>query len=306
MNNTTIAELFQEAFGLDFLTMKTGKPAYVGEANIGILSLRKGETSPTLNRILYCVKKPKATRYKITLSSGAALITSAEHKFAIYGAGGLSWIPARDLTLESSLIKDSGGTTAVAKIEKLPKAHTLDIQVENAENYYSQGVLSHNSMHGPDFKVADGRAIKFYASNRSRITKIDTIKEKGVAVGIEMKVKNGKNKAGIPFREAILQLYFEGGFDTSKEWIDFIIQFNIVDQKGAYFKSDKYNFSLQGREKLQAWLNEHPAEYEGIKKQINEALCSTTNLDVENASGYDEEDSIPDIPSDALEETVGE
>jgi len=297
---TTIAEMFSEAFGLDHLTMKVNKPIYVGEANMGILG-RKGNESPTLNRVLYAVKKDKAIRYLIQLSSGQELTVSAAHKFAV----GNTWIEAKNLTLADKLVGENLAPVEILTITKLPRGHTLDIQVEGAETYFSQGVLSHNSIHGPDFKVGDGRAIKFYASNRSRITKIDTIKDKGEIIGIEMKVKNGKNKAGIPFREAILQLYFDGGFDTNKEYMDFIVQLGIVEQAGAWFNNEKYGIHLKGREALQTWLNEHPAEYEEIKVQVNSALAGKTVLDVEGATGYDEEDSSPEFteidPNDVID-----
>lgn len=145
------------------------------------------------------------------------------------------------------------------------------------------------ALYGPDYKVTGGRAIKFYASNRSRITRTGYVKEKGVVTGIEMRVKNGKNKAGIPYREAELTLMFDGGFDTEKEYMDFIVLLGLVEQKGAYFRSSKYDFNIQGRAKLQEWLDEHPTEYEEIKKQVNQMLCGETVLDEENEAPEEEE-----------------
>lgn len=138
------------------------------------------------------------------------------------------------------------------------------------------------ALYGPDYKVTGGRATKFYASNRSRITRTGYVKEKGIVTGIEMRVKNGKNKAGIPYREAELTLMFDGGFDTQKEYIDFVVLLGIVEQKGAYFRSSKYDFNLQGRAKLQEWLDNHPKEYNEIKMQINQMLCGETVLDEDN------------------------
>jgi hypothetical protein len=216
----------------------------------------------------------------------------------------------------------------------------LDIEVEDTANYISAGIVSHNSfgggaklfseglrkfnpilgkfgasmivisqeranqsMFGADFKPTGGYAIKFYASNRSRVTRIDTIKEKGVEVGIIIKVKNGKNKCGIPYREAQLTLYFDRGFDVNNEYIDFVVSLGIIQQAGAYFKSEEYNFSICGREKLQAWLNEHPKEYEEIKLKVNEGLCGTTHLDVNNK--VDPEDD-PDEPFEEPPEIIPE
>lgn len=145
------------------------------------------------------------------------------------------------------------------------------------------------ALYGPDYKVTGGRAIKFYATNRSRITRTGYIKEKGETIGIDMKIRNGKNKAGIPFRQAELSLMFNGGFDVNKEYMDFIVMLKIVDQAGAYFKSEKYGFSLQGRAKLQEWLDAHPKEYADIKLQVNQALCGETELDANNVAPDEEE-----------------
>jgi hypothetical protein len=110
-----------------------------------------------------------------------------------------------------------------------------------------------------------------------------------------MRVKNGKNKAGIPYREAELTLMFKGGFDTEKEYMDFIVLLGIVEQRGAYFRSSKYDFNLQGRARLQEWLDEHPTEYEEIKKQVNQMLCGETVLDEDN------EEPTEDLPVTAAD-----
>jgi len=162
---------------------------------------------------------------------------------------------------------------------------------------------------GPDFRVADGKAIKFYASVRNRITKIDTIKDKGEIVGIVIRVRNGKNKAGIPFRDAELNLNFKTGFDVDSEYIDFVTQLGVITRAGAWYKSEKYGFNLNGLEKVQDWLNAHPAEYKEIKDQINQMLMGTTILDVEGATGYDDEDETlpPEInPEEVLSDASSE
>jgi hypothetical protein len=46
------------------------------------------------------------------------------------------------------------------------------------------------------------------------------------------------------------------GFNADEEFAQFVVDLGIVQQKGAYFKSDKYGFSLQGRDKLNAWLKD--------------------------------------------------
>jgi len=151
--------------------------------------------------------------------------------------------------------------------------------------------------YGPDYKVTGGRAIKFYASNRSRVQRIDYIKDKGVVTGIQMRVKNEKNKAGIPFREAMLTLSFEHGFNTENEYMDFIISLGVCEQRGAWFYMPQYGLEkANGRDAVQDWLNHHPDEYEKIKLEVNNKLCGKIAIDENNEIVDDPEfDEPPEI-----------
>lgn len=151
--------------------------------------------------------------------------------------------------------------------------------------------------YGPDFKATGGKAIKFYASNRSRVQRIDYIKDKGIVTGIQMRVKNEKNKAGIPFREAMLSLSFETGFNTQNEYMDFIISLGICEQRGAWFYMPQYGLEkANGRDAVQDWLNHHPEEYEKIKLEVNDRLCGKIAIDENNEVVEDPEfDEPPEI-----------
>ena len=121
-------------------------------------------------------------------------------------------------------------------------------------------------------KTTGGRALKFYASTRNRVTRVDTIEEGKETIGIKVKVRNYKNKTGIMYRDAEMTLYFDRGFDVDAEYIDFFLRLGLVIQNGAYFKSDEYGFNCQGRPKLQAWFDEHPAVFDKMKKSTLELL----------------------------------
>lgn len=209
----------------------------------------------------------------------------------------------------------------------------LDVEVADTSCYVSNGIVSHNSFggsaklmsealrkfnpllekyktsmfmisqerdnigsngYGPDYKVTGGRAIKFYASNRSRVQRVDYIKEKGIITGIQMRVKNEKNKAGIPYREAQLTLDFEKGFDINNEYMDFIISLGIAEQKGAWFYMPQYGLEkANGRDAVQDWLNHHPDEYAKVKLEVNTQLTGDTVLDQDNAPPPDDEFEEP-------------
>lgn len=146
-------------------------------------------------------------------------------------------------------------------------------------------------IHGSDFKVAGGYAIKYYASWRGRITRIEDIKEKGLTVGIVSKVRNTKNKIGIPKREAELQLWFASGFDSDNEYVKFLVDLGIVKQGGAWFSNEEWGFKGQGRDSILAFLNENPDVFTIAKNTVNALMSGETVLDA--VSDDEEEDDIP-------------
>ena len=133
--------------------------------------------------------------------------------------------------------------------------------------------------------VTGGEAPQYYSSIICRITKTDDIKDANGVIGIEMRVRDMKNKCSIPFREANMKLYFNGGFNSDEEYIDFLLSLGFMVQKGAYFQFD-YNgehFSLQGRQKLMDWLTVHQDVYDKWKKEIKAKLSGyVEELDKDN------------------------
>jgi len=194
--------------------------------------------------------------------------------------------------------KANFGGSAKLMSEALRKFNPLLEKYKTSMFMISQERDAVGEMYGPGYKVTGGRAIKFYASNRSRVQRIDYIKDKGIITGIQMRVKNEKNKAGIPYREAELTLDFEKGFNTKNEYLDFVISLGICEQKGAWFYMPEYGMEkAQGRDGVQDWLDHHEDVYEKIKLIVNEKLTGETILD-ENKDpvAEDEEGDFEDPP----------
>ena len=145
-------------------------------------------------------------------------------------------------------------------------------------------------MYGPDFQTTGGYAIKYYSSWRGRITRVDWIKEKGVEVGIYSKVRNTKNKIGIPRRVAELQLKFAEGFDSNGEYVKFLIDLGIIEQRGAWFYNEDWEMKVNGRDAVFSFLEEHPDIFEMAKNTVNAALSGATILDEEEAAIDSEEE----------------
>lgn len=150
------------------------------------------------------------------------------------------------------------------------------------------------SLFGADFTTTGGRAIKYYASWRGRVTRIDDILDKGSLVGIVSKVRATKNKIGINKREAELKLKFASGFDSEEEYIKFVIDLGIVTQKGAWFYQEDWEYKGSGRSSLVEFLRSKPELFESVKNTVNAQLCGETTIDRENALKATDEDYDPE------------
>lgn len=139
-----------------------------------------------------------------------------------------------------------------------------------------------------------GTAIKFFASTRNRITKIDTIKNSNSEdVGIQIRVRNYKNKTGIPWRDAIMNLYFDKGFDSDNEYFDFLAQFGFIAKgNGGVYSAEFFpNGKIRGAANALSWLKEHRDVYEPLKEKVTQLILSKNKGDSGNIDPEKEETS---------------
>jgi recombination protein RecA len=115
-----------------------------------------------------------------------------------------------------------------------------------------------------------GRALKFYASQRLDIRRIETLKDGTEAVGNRVRVKVVKNKLAAPFRQAEFDIEFGKGISTSGCLVDLGIEDNIVTKSGSFFSYGNERLG-QGRGNAKAYLNEHPAMAQEIREKIFKA-----------------------------------
>lgn len=146
-------------------------------------------------------------------------------------------------------------------------------------------------MFGADFQTTGGRAVKYYSSWRCRITKIDTVKVKGIPVGIIMKARNTKSKIGIPFREAELHLDFLEGFNSDFEYMTFLVDLGIVEKRGGWYYQEDWDFKGQGKDSVIKFLDENPDIFSQVKNTVNVMLSGATVMDEDNIDPEEEETS---------------
>jgi recombination protein RecA len=116
-----------------------------------------------------------------------------------------------------------------------------------------------------------GRALKFYASQRLDIRRIETLKDGTEAIGNRVRVKVVKNKVAAPFRQAEFDIEFGRGVSTSGCILDLAIEHNVIAKSGSFFSYGDERLG-QGRNNAKGFLDEHPEVGKEIEAKIYEAL----------------------------------
>jgi recombination protein RecA len=160
----------------------------------------------------------------------------------------------------------------------------FDIEVEGLHCYFVDGVMVHNS---PE-TTSGGRALKFYASIRLDVRRIETLKDGTEAVGNRIRVKVVKNKVSPPFRQAEMDLLFGHGLSREGGLIDLGVEQGIVRKSGAWYTYEGDQLG-QGKENARTFLHDNPDIANGIEKKIKEKLGVGPRVDAEA--------SAPDAPA---------
>ncbi len=116
-----------------------------------------------------------------------------------------------------------------------------------------------------------GNALKFYASVRLDIRRIQTLKKGTEEYGIRAKVKVAKNKVAPPFRIAEFDILFGKGISTLGCLLDLAEETNVVIRKGAWYSYEGDNIG-QGRDNTITWLEQNPNEKNKIETIVREKL----------------------------------
>ena len=155
-------------------------------------------------------------------------------------------------------------------------------------------------MFGNPETTAGGRALKYYASVRMDIRRVESIKQDGEVIGNRTKVKIVKNKVAPPFREAEFDIIYGQGISKEGSVLDLAVDLGIIEKSGSWFsyKGEKIG---QGRENIKKQLAENSKFMDEVEKKVRENF----NKAFENAlledgkiSKDDEEDSTDEITDD--------
>ncbi len=168
----------------------------------------------------------------------------------------------------------------------------FDLEVEGNHSYLVDNVVVHNS---PE-TTTGGQALKFYASVRLDIRRIETLKSGQEAIGSRSRVKVIKNKVAPPFRQAEFDILANEGISREGNILDVGVEMNIIRKSGAWFYLGEDRLG-QGRENVRNFLKENPSLTDEIERLIKlQGLTNPTTLptavideDVEGEEGLFEE-----------------
>jgi recombination protein RecA len=143
----------------------------------------------------------------------------------------------------------------------------FDLEVEGLHNYFVDGVMVHNS---PE-TTTGGKALKFYASVRLDIRRIETLKDGTEAVGNRTRIKVVKNKMSPPFKTAEFDILYGIGISREGSLIDLGVEQGIVRKAGAWYTYEGDQLG-QGKENARNFLRDNDDIANEIEKKIKEKL----------------------------------
>ena len=189
----------------------------------------------------------------IVVDSVAALVPRAE----IEGEMGDSQVGLHERLMSQALRKLAGA---------ISKSNCIAIFINQLRE--KVGIMFGN----PEVTTG-GRALKFYASVRLDVRRIEQIKVAGAGVGNRTRVKVVKNKVAPPFKEAEFDIMYGTGISREGEILDLGVKLNIIDKSGAWFSFEGERLG-QGRDNVKELLKSDPALAEKIADLIRAAIAA--------------------------------
>lgn len=292
--------LFKKA-NLSYKEMKPFEFYDISDKKLYTSSYNENTKKVEKKQILGLVYKGEFPIYELRTKSGDVILKgSPNHK--IFDAAKNDYFELKDI--ETATLLDKALNHIDAVVVKTDKTdHIVDISVEGNENYFSNGVLSHNT---------GGYALKYVASTLNRVRKIENLTEGSKIVGIHMQVRNYKNKTGIPFRECEMDLYYKGGFDSTGEFVDFLYEFaedprllKLVDcrSKGYYNSKNTFGWNFHGKDAFVTAINNgevKPDEWEQIKQTIQDIISH--EIEGKEFTGDEDQIAEQDLTKEKAEE----
>lgn len=157
-------------------------------------------------------------------------------------------------------------------------------------------------MYGNPEVTTGGRALKFYASMRIDVRRVETIKAAGNEfVGNRTRAKIVKNKLAPPFKQAEFDIMYGTGISKTGEILDMAVEYDIIKKSGSWFSYGDERLG-QGRDKVKELIQNDPALAEELEKKIKAKMAELQETATQKYQGK----PIPkaDIEPEEQENTV--
>jgi recombination protein RecA len=223
-------------------------PLYAGRCGVDIDNLLVSQPDFGEQALEICETLVRSNAVDvIVIDSVAALVPRAE----IEGDMGDS-LPGLQARLMSQALRKLSGA--------ISKSRTAVI-------FINQLRMKIGVMFGSPETTTGGQALKFYASVRMDIRRIETLKSGQEAIGSRARVKVVKNKVAPPFRQAEFDIMANEGISRAGNILDVATEMEIIRKSGAWFYLGEDRLG-QGRENAKGYLNENPALADEIERLI--------------------------------------
>jgi RecA/RadA recombinase len=204
--------------------------------------------------------------------------------------------------------KANFGGSAKGLGEFLRKMNILDANYDTTMFVISQVRANMNAFSHAD-AVTGGYASKFYPTTRNKVAKLGSIEEKGETIGIHMRIRNFKNKGGIPFRDALCDLYFGNGsngikgFDTDGEYFEFFTKLFMLGKN--HHEVPLPNGEIQkvkSKADALSFIKDHQDVYKMLRDKVDAAMEKHMDFDnSEDPEGTEGDDDAAALAEAAIE-----
>lgn len=264
MESMTMENLFKRA-GLNYNLMEEDKFYDISDKNIKVKSYNHKTNLPEFKKIISLVRKENARMYKLVTNSGDILLKcSGSHRIFNVDLNKYSYV----LDITTGFALNNANERIEFNVEETDEfVPIVDMQVEDNENYFTNGILSHNTTPG-------GNALRFYTSVRMELRPLssDEKDKNGDRISKRVKVSIVKNKTFAPFRECEFSIRFGEGIDKLESTIFESLDKGLFTRSGAWiYLFGEYNFA-NGLDAFRNLIQ----EYEMVD-DINEAIKEMNN-----------------------------
>lgn len=277
--------------------MEQNVPYDVSGKNIKIKSFNHQTNQNEMKRILNLVYKGDYPIYNLVDKQGDILLKcSGAHR--IWDNATAQYYHVQDIEGGTALTKAGENVEFFVKQTKETQP-IVDMEVEGNSNYFTNGILSHNTTTG-------GKALEYYASVRVRVSQCgkveDTVDGEKVVTAIETRLTTSKNKTFAPFKTCEIVIRFGEGIDNDAGILDLAFQYGIIAKGGG----GNYTINgekIRGLPALKAYLEQNPELYDEIKQKTREAMENDKkeNVVTEEEEAIDADSMTDDEIAEAAE-----